>query len=256
MRNLSKSKLIAFRQCPKRLWLEVHHPEQLEESAETQAKFRTGNQVGDVARGLYDPKGRGSLVDVRQEGVDAAIARTRELLSFRQPLFEAGFAADGAQAFADVLLPKPNSSWRMVEVKSSTCVKDYHHDDIAVQAHVARAAGVALTSIALAHIDSSWTYPGGGNYDGLLVEQDLTREAFARSDEVRGWIHEAQTVVNLETEPSIRSGGHCSKPFDCGFLSYCRAQEPQAAYSDDAGRPFRLKPATYSDACRPPAEAA
>lgn len=27
MKQLSKSKLIAFRQCPKRLWLEVHAPE-------------------------------------------------------------------------------------------------------------------------------------------------------------------------------------------------------------------------------------
>ena len=27
MRTLSKSKLLAFRQCPKRLWLEVHRPE-------------------------------------------------------------------------------------------------------------------------------------------------------------------------------------------------------------------------------------
>ena len=27
MRTLSKSKLLAFRQCPKRLWLEVHQPQ-------------------------------------------------------------------------------------------------------------------------------------------------------------------------------------------------------------------------------------
>jgi hypothetical protein len=39
MRPLSKSKLMAFRQCPKRLWLEVHRPELREGPAATQKEF-------------------------------------------------------------------------------------------------------------------------------------------------------------------------------------------------------------------------
>ena len=57
-------------------------------------------------------------------------------------------------AFADIMLPDGDDadrSWRMVEVKSSTSVKDYHRDDIAIQAFVALAAGVPLKSIAVAH---------------------------------------------------------------------------------------------------------
>lgn len=42
MANLSKSKIIAFRQCPKRLWLEVHKPELREDSADAQARFQAG----------------------------------------------------------------------------------------------------------------------------------------------------------------------------------------------------------------------
>ena len=80
----------------------------------------------------------------------------------------------------------------MIEVKSSTSVKDYHHDDIAIQAFVARAAGVPLASVALAHIDSTWIYPGGEKYQGLLKENNLTEEAFGRSKEVKGWIADAQ----------------------------------------------------------------
>ena len=56
-RNLSKSKLIAFRQCPKRLWLEVHHPELRADSSATQAVFAAGHQVGELAQKLYDPAG-------------------------------------------------------------------------------------------------------------------------------------------------------------------------------------------------------
>jgi hypothetical protein len=42
MRNLSKSKIIAYRQCPKRLWLEIHKPE-LRDDYASQAVFAIGN---------------------------------------------------------------------------------------------------------------------------------------------------------------------------------------------------------------------
>ena len=72
MRTLSKSKLLAFRQCPKRLWLEVHRPDVRDDSAATQASFDIGHQVGDIARRLYDPKNKGVLIDPQTEGFEAA----------------------------------------------------------------------------------------------------------------------------------------------------------------------------------------
>ena len=41
---LSKSKIMAGRQCPKRLYLEVHHPELLDYSDETQRLFSIGHE--------------------------------------------------------------------------------------------------------------------------------------------------------------------------------------------------------------------
>ena len=233
MRTFSKSKLMACLQCPKRLWLEIHRPELEEVSAATQAAFAVGHTVGAVARQLYDPKGKGTLIDIGKEGIDGAIAGTKKLLNTAKPIFEAGFTANGALALADVLLPvrrngKPQ--WRMVEVKASTAVKDYHRDDVAVQAYVARKAGVPLTAIALAHIDSSWVYPGGEDYRGLLVEEDLTAEAFARTREVEDWIAKAQAIAVRRKEPAIATGNQCSDPFECSFFGYCSSQEPQPGY--------------------------
>lgn len=231
MRTLSKSKLLAYRQCPKRLWLEVHRPQLRADSASTQASFAAGNQVGDIARRLFDPKGRGVLIDPEAEGLDAAFVRTRELLESAQPIFEAGFRAEGALALADVMLPVRRANklaWRMVEVKSSTSVKDYHRDDVSIQAFVAQSSGVPLTGIALAHIDSNWIYPGNEDYNGLLVECDLTDEAFARGEEVRSWIADAQSILSKKTEPDVATGKHCTYPYECGFLAHCQSQEPQA----------------------------
>ena len=52
--SLSKSKLNAYHQCKKRLWLEVNRRDLLEVSAETQRVFATGHQVGALARREHD----------------------------------------------------------------------------------------------------------------------------------------------------------------------------------------------------------
>jgi hypothetical protein len=57
---------------------------------------------------------------------------------------------------ADVLLPVDGGQWRMVEVKSSTSVKPYHRDDVALQARLARSQGIDLAGVSVAHVDSSW----------------------------------------------------------------------------------------------------
>ncbi|MGZ9000931.1 MAG: DUF2779 domain-containing protein [Methylophilus sp.] len=170
---------------------------------------------------------------MQSEGFNRAFERSAELLHTTQPIFEAGFSAGGALAFADVMLPDDKDGtqvWHMVEVKSATSVKDYHRDDVAVQAFVAQSAGVQLESIALAHIDSSWVYPGGEDYQGLLKENDLTAEAFSRTEEVKGWIAHAQSIVGESTEPSIAIGEHCDMPFACGFYDYCSRDEPKPEY--------------------------
>ncbi len=232
-RTLSKSKLLAYRQCPRRLWLEIHRPSLREESAGTQANFDAGHQVGEIARRLYDPTGKGSLIDPWAEGFEAAFARTTALLAGSKPIFEAGFSAGGALAFADVMLPVRRANrraWRMVEVKSSTSVKDYHLDDTAVQAFVAQSAGVVLAGVSLAHIDNTWVYPGREDYQGLLVEEDLTVSSNERHAEVVDWIAGAGAVAALPAEPVQLTGGHCKDPFPCGFIGYCSSTEPQADY--------------------------
>ena len=233
MRQLSKSKIIAFRQCPKRLWLELHRPE-LRDDSGSEIVFAIGNQVGDVARRIYDTNGDGKLIDFNEIGWDAAYAETGKWLSGNPaPLFEAAICIDGALALADVMLPESGGNalrWHMIEVKSSTGVKDYHRDDLAVQAYIATTAGVDLASASVAHVDNSFVYPGGGDYQGLLKEVDLTEEALAKAGDVATWIAEAQKVAVLPEEPEIATGPQCSDPFDCPFRHHCDSALPKADF--------------------------
>lgn len=233
MRNLSKSKIIAFRQCPKRLWLELHRPELRDDSA-SELVFQIGHQVGEIAHRIYDPENSGIVIDIQALGHSKALAQSAVLLAEgKSKVFEAGLTVDGALAYADVMLPDHSDGtlrWKMIEVKSSTSVKDYHRDDIAVQAYIASAAGISLSSIALAHIDNSFVYQGDGDYQGLLKENDLTREALSRSEEVKQWIAGAQAVAARAEEPEVPTGPHCNTPFTCAFCDYCNRDIVQPEY--------------------------
>lgn len=230
---MSKSRLLEYHQCPKRLWLQLHAPALRADSAGTTARFAVGNQVGEIARRLYDPNGKGTLISVEEDGYAGAFARTAGLLASSNPIFEAGLTAGGALSFADLLLPVRRSgkrAWRMVEVKSSASVKDYYRIDAAIQAYIARTAGVPLVSVSIAHIDSKWVYPGNDDYNGLLVEHDLTQEAFEREGEVAALIAAAQKTARKRTEPCAQTGKHCGVPYDCGFAAHCAAQETPAEF--------------------------
>jgi len=217
MAGLSKSRILLNLQCPKRLWLEVNHPELAVVDEGAGARMSAGNEVGEIARSLY-PDGLliepGSLAAALDE-TNAALAETP------RPLFEATFEAGGVLIRADLLIPE-ESGYRMAEVKSSTGVKDYHLADAAIQTWVCKKNGLPLTKVEIAHIDTSFVYPGGGNYQGLLAHTEITSDIAPLVSEVPGWIEAAQfTLVGGMPEASI--GERCEKPFPCPFTAQCHS---------------------------------
>lgn len=99
---LSKSKVIAFRQCPKRLWLSKHRPELALNSSASEATFAAGHVIGEIARKLYGP---GELLfDDANPDLSGAITRTLEASKAgADTLFEAAYRADDTLVLADVV---------------------------------------------------------------------------------------------------------------------------------------------------------
>lgn len=58
---LSKSKYCNAVQCPKMLWLKTYRPECFDESVMNENVLKTGNEVGDLAMGLF-----GDFVEVTE----------------------------------------------------------------------------------------------------------------------------------------------------------------------------------------------
>lgn len=233
MISVTKSNLTAFRQCPKRLWFEVYRRNDVAHAPDAKRRMAEGDRIGEIARSNFAPSGSGKLIDIRASGVHEAIRATADALPDRQPIFEAGFEANGARCFVDILLPtnaEHDQQWRMVEVKSSTKLKPYHLEDATIQSYIATASGLAISSVEIAHVDTSWTYQGGENYQGLLTYVDISETAADRAPEVLNWITEAQDVLASPEPPSIAMGKHCKAPHECGFLHLCKEGQRQAEF--------------------------
>ena len=215
--GLSKSRLIAWKQCPKRLWLQVHKRDLLEVSVTTERSFQIGDEVGAVAQGLF-PAG---ILIGDDDDLNAALVATKVAIATHpdRPIFEATFQHDGVLVRADLMLPTPEG-YRMVEVKSSASVKQYHVDDCAIQAWVLQNNGIPLASVQLAHIDTSFVYEGDGNYHGMFHFAPLDEAVSSLIEIVPDWTKQARNTL-ARAEPTIAMGDRCDDPFECPFKAYC-----------------------------------
>jgi len=214
---LSKSRVISAWQCPKKLYLEKHHPELAVISDQTESQFATGHEVGAVAQQLY---GTAESVEVAFD-FKTMIQETRRLIEGGAdfPIFEATFRYENVLVRVDVLLPD-GDGWRVVEVKASTSVKDYHVLDCAIQEWVLRNSGLPVTSVALAHVNNQFVYRGNADYRGLLLEHDLSDEVRTVEPRVEDLVAAARDAVTGPM-PLVAVGPQCSKPYECPFITTC-----------------------------------
>lgn len=230
--KLSKSRLLAYRQCPRRLWLQTHRPELAMADTASAAWMASGTEAGEVFRSLHP---EGILIDTDDLG--EALRQTRTLLASqpRKALFEATLEAGDVLVRIDLLAPD-EAGYRLVEAKSSTSVKDYHLDDAAIQTWVAQAAGLSVTGTAIAHINREFVYPGQQHYQGLFAETRIDQEVAARLPFISSWVKDAQATL-AGKEPDIPPGEQCEQPFSCPFWMHC-----QPATSGTADYPVTILP--------------
>ncbi len=230
--RLSKSRITAGLQCGKRLWLAVHRPEAAVYDVDTRRRFTTGNDVGVLARELYGP---GQLIG---EDVPLSEALRQTAAALAQPgdvtLFEATLKHRGVLVRADVLR-RTAGRYRMVEVKSATRLKEYHLQDVAVQAWVAEGSGLPLDVVAVAVVDSDWEYPGGDDYRGLLKEIPVADQVRPLMAHLPGWVRNFNEIL-AGPVPALRTGVHCRRPFECPFRAFCEGRDGVLAPpKDNAG---------------------
>jgi len=229
---LSKSKFLSGLQCHKRLYLEVHHPSlATKPDAATQAMFDMGTEVGELARSRFSG---GVLVAAGYRQTEAALAQTVELVQnpMVPAIFEAAFLYNGVLIRADVLervltAEGQPCGWRLIEVKSSTKVKDVHLEDLAVQSEVILGAGLTLVSVGLMHINTGYLYREGAiDLTELFTIQDLSEAVAQRRTAVPERLATMSRMLLQTQPPAIEPDRHCHTPYDCPFWEHCTKDKP------------------------------
>lgn len=222
MYRLSKSRIISGLQCHKRLWLQIHKPDTAEMATSSLQSISFGNEVGDIARQMYPD---GVLVG-NHEDISGSIKRTTSIIESKSStaMFEATFSSSGVVILADVIEQGANGL-RLIEVKSSTAVKEYQVTDASVQAWVMTGAGHHPEAVLLRHINSDFVYPGGNDYRGIFTDVDVTSRVDEIAANIPIWMTHFKEMLSRD-EPVIAVGSQCGDPFQCEFQNYCKKDLP------------------------------
>ena len=209
--NFSKSKYTIAWQCPKALWLKKYKPEVEEISDSVQTRMMAGNEVGDLAMGLF-----GNYVDVTEyDGdridINKMLSRTKEeMRRGTDVICEASFIYDGLYCAVDIL-KKDDDGYAIYEVKSSTDAnKDVYFADVAYQKYVLEHCGIKVTNTYVVVINNEYIYDGTLKLDEFFKITDVSEGVANQLLSVEPVLARAKQILESEQEPDIDIDIHCT----------------------------------------------
>jgi len=223
---ISKTKYMSGLQCPRLLWFIVNEPDKIPPiDEETQFVFDQGNEVGRFAKILFS-----GAIEIPEGG--NAIENTQTAIKQRKTIFEGAFSYNGTFAKIDILKPVGKQEWNIIEVKSSTQVKDENIEDIAFQRYVVEGSGLKTRSCQQMFINNEYVRNGEIDPTKLLQQEDVTDRVSLRLPLVENNVKEMQRVLALTKPPETSIGPHCSNPYGCPINEECWAFLPEHNVTD------------------------
>lgn len=224
MSNLSKSKYTTYCQCPKALWLKVFKPEEQVVDASTEARFKSGNEVGDLAMGLFGDFTEVTTYQEQPNGskkldLKVMIAKTDECLKKGiANIAEASFSYDGCYCAVDIL-HKTAEGYAIYEVKSSSTLDhlDVYAQDVAYQKYVLTQCGLNIIGTYLVNINSKYVLNGDLDILQYFKINDISEAVADELPKVKSRIKAAKALLKQE-EPEQDIMENCHK---CSFWKYC-----------------------------------
>jgi hypothetical protein len=225
---LSKTNFLCGVQCPKYLWMMLHDSKNIPQpDGAMQFIYEQGRQVGELAKSLF-PGG----VDIPVFDFAAGILLTREQLKCNRPIFEASIQSERVYCRPDILVPVGDDVWDIIEVKSSTSIKDVSIRDVAFQRYCCENAGVNIRNCKLAHINNKYVRKGEIDPHQLFIIEDIT----GRVDKVCGdmdlKVQQYLETISLPSCPEVSIGPHCTQPYLCPLQETCWSFLPDHSVFD------------------------
>ncbi len=245
---LSKSKYISGIQCIKYLWYLLNEPDSIPPHDDAALfRFQQGHEVGELAKKLY-PEGveiehgvdikaelkiaekmTGLCKDEEINGIsNNDIVKNKITTGRRVPLFEPAFSYKNSFARADILVPVEPDLWDIVEVKSSTSLKEINLHDIAFQKYCYEGAGLKINKCFLMYINKDFIKEQEtiDPYKFFILD-DVTESADLLLPDVEENIKMMLDVLGKKTSPQVKISKNCNNPYDCPLKKSCWGFLPQ-----------------------------
>lgn len=231
---LSKSLFLRGLQCYKSLYLDRRRPELRDEISYAQERlFEMGKEVGRYAQRLFPG---GIIIPYEETPVSEQIIRTTdEIKKGTLTLYEPAFSYNNVFIKVDIL-HKSKAGWEIYEVKSSTEIKGFYIDDVAVQCYVLKGTGLPISKAYLVYINNQYIRNGEIEVDKLFIIEDITEAIEQRQGFIEEEIKKMREVLKEDNIPDIDIGRHCHDPYDCDFIGFCWQHVPEDSIFELKGR--------------------
>ncbi len=221
-KSLSKSRYLNGLQCSKLLWVSANDYSRLPEVDEaTQSVFDQGHYVGELAQALF-PGG----LNAYSLNISENLRETKSALRSRLPVYEAGFSAAHLFCRVDILNPVGEDAWDIVEVKSTTEIRDEHLHDVAFQRHCCQLAGLAIERCRIVYLDKNFVKHGEIAPQELFIVEDVTDRLAPFSEGIEERISQMLDIVSSGECPQAAIGQHCNAPYVCALQGECWSYLP------------------------------
>jgi hypothetical protein len=135
-----------------------------------------------------------------------------------------------------------DNRWRLIEVKSTTDLKDHHLEDVAIQYRVVSRSGLDLASACLAHINRGYIFDGGSIDPRRFFKiRNLTRRVERLQPKLTFQLRSEFTILAMPTAPDSAPGRHCTNPVTCEFFEHCNPPRPGPPHRVPAKNPSKLR---------------
>ena len=215
----SKSKYVLFNNCKRRLWLEKYKKEEMKEQG-NQARLIQGNQVGDLAMGLF---GDYYLAETNPIDINKMCQNTINAInSGTKVICEAAFLFENNYCAVDILKVIDDKTLEIYEVKSVTEVKDYHIIDTSYQYYVLTGLGYNVKSVNLVIINKDYVSKEKIELNEYFKIVDVTTDVIKESQKVKNNLCESDSLLNDSNNiPDVKFSKSCTEYDGCPFKDYC-----------------------------------
>lgn len=210
----SKTNLKKNDQCSLLFYNELKFPDEKKYPENTLMLFGLGNKVDGESKKQF-PKHAEIKARANIQAFNDTMKIIENMYDANKALLQACFIdkKNNVVVRTDILVPAENRSWKMIEVKSSTKVKEDYYNDILIQYYAAKNCGVKISSIEIWVIDREKKLE--------FKKRDLTEYALQNEKKYYELINKAKNTNFLKIPPKPTYGNHCE---GCPFRWKCFKQ--------------------------------